>query len=288
MEITAAQVSALREKTGVGMMQCKKALAESGGDMEKAVDILRKQGAAVAVKRADKVAKEGGVFLGQAQNRFAAVELNCETDFVAKSPDFLELAKFALDGVLTGKYADVNALKSAPAGGQNLEGRINELLAKIGENISVRRFSTVNVGANELCAQYSHMGGKIGVLVKLGWQGSPSSPQELQLLAKDLAMQVAAAHPLAVNESGVSTEIIAKEREIYKEQVAADPATKPEFADRVVDGKLKKFLKEVSLEDQAFVKDPKQTVKGLLKATADKLGLSSLLVVEFVRLELGK
>lgn len=288
MQITASMVNALREKTGVGMMQCKKALTETEGDMDKAVELLRKQGAAVAAKRADKEAKEGKVFLGETASKVVAFELGCETDFVANGDDYKLLSADILKALLENNVDTVDALMAIKVGALDLAGRTAEVLAKIGENISVRKLAVVSVGANEVAASYSHMGGKIGVVAKISYEGTPKDAEALKTVAKDVAMQVAAFSPAAINEAGVDPALIAKEREIALEQIKNEGKTKADFMERAVDGRVKKVLKEICLEDQEFFKDSKQQVKGYLKAVAAEQGLANISINQFVRFERGK
>jgi len=288
MQITASMVNALREKTGVGMMQCKKALTETEGDMDKAVELLRKQGAAVAAKRADKESKEGKVFLGETDSKVVAFELGCETDFVAGGDDYKVLAADILKALLENNIDSVEALMAVKVGALDIAGRIAEVLAKIGENISVRKLAVVPVAANEVAASYAHMGGKIGVVAKIAFEGEAKNAEALKAIAKDVAMQVAAFNPVAINESGVDPEVIAKEREIALEQIKNEGKTKADFMERAVEGRVKKVLKEICLEDQEFFKDSKQQVKGYLKAAAAEQGLANLSIVQFVRFERGK
>lgn len=288
MDITASMVNALREKTGVGMMQCKKALTETQGDIEAAVDLLRKQGAAVAAKRADKEAKEGAILLATNASKAVVVEINCETDFVAKSDDFQALSKDVVNALLSNTIADIDALLAVKIGNIDINGRFSEVMAKIGEKISVRRIASMSYGANEIVVTYSHLQGKAGAVVKLAYAGTPSDMAELQALAKDIAMQAVAFDAVAIDETGVPAEIIAKEREIAKEQIILAGKTKPDFVDRQVDGRVKKFLEGICLESQAFLRDSKVTVKDHAQATATKLGLSSLKIAQFMKFELGK
>lgn len=288
MQITASMVNALREKTGVGMMQCKKALTETEGDMEKAVELLRKQGAAVAAKRADKEAKEGSVFLGETAGKVVAFELSCETDFVAGGDDFKLLGSDILNALLQNNITTTEELLQVKVGAISIADRIADVLAKIGENISVRKLAVVSVASNEAVATYSHMGGKIGVVAKIAFEGTPKDASALKAIAKDIAMQVAAFSPVAINEAGVNPEVIAKEREIALEQIKNEGKTKPDFMERAVEGRVKKVLKEICLEDQEFFKDSKQQVKSYLKAAATEQGLESITVSQFVRFERGK
>ncbi|MDR2732785.1 MAG: translation elongation factor Ts [Fibromonadaceae bacterium] len=287
--ITAQMVNQLREKTGVGMMKCKEALTASEGDIEKAVEYLRKQGAAVAAKRADKDANEGVVFVGLAASKAFAFELTCETDFVAKGDDFQKLGADIVSVLNEKDVSSVEDLLKQPVGSITVAGRIEEVLAKIGEKIEVRKLVVLSLGANEAAAVYSHLGGKIGSVVKLAFEGTPNGGKEaVQATAKSIALHVTASNPSALDESGLPPELVAKEREIAKEQVVNEGKTKPEFLDRAVDGRVKKALKQLCLLDQEFYSDAKKTVSGVLEEEQKKLGLSKLSVVQFVRFEKGK
>lgn len=296
MQITASMVNELRQKTGVGMMQCKKALTETEGDMEKAVELLRKQGAAVAAKRADKAANEGKIFLVDASTRGVAFELSCETEPVSKNEDFCALADLATAAVKANDIRSVEALKEAEVDGVKVNDRLQDVLVKIQENIDFRKLAVVDCNENEALGFYSHMNGKIGVIVRLAYEGTPSDKDALVRTAKDIAMQAAAFAPVAVNSAAVPAEKIEKEREIARAQIELQAqqtgkATKPEFVERQLDGRVAKVLKEIVLEDQEFFmsdKNPKKlSVKDYLTSLASGFGLSSLKVVDFVRFERG-
>ena len=288
MVITASMVNALREKTGVGMMQCKKALTETQGDVEKAVELLRKQGAAVATKRADKEAKEGVILLSAQNGKAVVVEINCETDFVAKSDDFKALSQDVLNALLANEIETVDQLLAVKVGAIDINGRFSDVMAKIGEKISVRRLSSFKYTATDSVFAYSHLGGKAGALVKLAYTGTPSDAAELTALTKDVAMQAVVFDAVSIDETGVPAELIAKEREIAKDQIINEGKTKAEFVDRQVEGRIKKFLQGVCLESQAYLRDSKVSVKDHVNATATKLGLSSLKISQFIKYELGK
>lgn len=292
MQITASMVNELRQKTGVGMMQCKKALTETDGDMEKAVELLRKQGAAVAAKRADKAANEGKIYLVDASNRGVAFELSCETEPVSKNEDFCALADLATKAVKENDIRSVEALKDACVDGVKINDRLQDVLVKIQENIDFRKLAVVDCNENEALGFYSHMNGKIGVIVRLAYEGNPSDKEALVRTAKDIAMQAAAFAPVAVNSAAVPAETIEKEREIARAQIEnSGKATKPEFVDRQIEGRVAKVLKEIVLEDQEFFmsdKNPKKlNVKDYLTSLASGFGLTSLKVVDFVRFERG-
>jgi len=287
--ITAQTVNSLREKTGVGMMKCKDALVACDGDIEKAVEYLRKQGAAVAAKRADKDAKEGSVFVGSTENKAFAFELTCETDFVSKGEDFVKLGSDIAEAIKAGEVASIEEVLKLPVGSLTVASRIDEVLAKIGEKIEIRKFAVLPIAANEAAAYYSHLGGKIGTVVKLAFEGTPNGGKEaVQAAAKIIALHVTASNPVALDESGLVPELVAKERDIAKEQVINEGKTKPEFLDRAVEGRVKKALKQLCLLDQEFYSDAKKTVSGVLAEEQKKLGVSKLSVVQFIRFEKGK
>ena len=296
MQITASLVNELRQKTGVGMMQCKKALTETDGDMEKALELLRKQGAAVAAKRADKAAKEGRVYLIETADKAAAFELTCETEPVSNNDDFVALANMAIKAVETQAIASVEDLKNAVVDGVKINDRLQDVLVKIQENIDFRKFAEIKKVPNSVFGVYSHMKGKIGVITELAFEGS-ADEAALKQAAKDIAMQAAAFAPVALNDAAVPAETIEKEREIARAQIELQAqqtgkATKPEFVERQLQGRVAKVLKEIVLEDQEFFmteKNPKKlSVKDYLQeVVAKQLGLSSLKVVNFIRFERG-
>ena len=292
MQITASLVNELRQKTGVGMMQCKKALTETDGDMEKALELLRKQGAAVAAKRADKAAKEGRVYLIETAEKAAAFELTCETEPVSNNDDFVALAALATKAVETQAISSVEDLKNSVVDGVKINDRLQDVLVKIQENIDFRKFAEIKKVPNSVFGVYSHMKGKIGVITELAFEGS-ADEAALKQAAKDIAMQAAAFAPVALNDAAVPAETIEKEKEIAKAQIeASGKAPKPEFLQRQIDGRVAKVLKEIVLEDQEFFmseKNPKKlSVKDYLQeVVAKQLGLTSLKVVNFIRFERG-
>lgn len=294
--ITASLVNELRQKTGVGMMQCKKALTETDGDLDKAIELLRKQGAAVAAKRADKAAKEGRIYLIETADKAAAFELSCETEPVSNNDDFVALANLAVKAVETQAISSVEDLKNAVVDGKKVNDILQDVLVKIQENIDFRKFAEIKKSANSVFGVYSHMKGKIGVITELAYEGS-ADEAALKAAAKDIAMQAAAFAPVALNDAAVPAETIEKEREIARAQIEAQAQatgkqTKPEFVERQLDGRVAKVLKEIVLEDQEFFmseKNPKKlNVKDYLQeVVAKQLGLSSLKVVNFIRFERG-
>ncbi len=271
MAIGAAAVKELRERTGAGMMDCKRALVEAGGDLDQASELLRKSGQAKADKKAARVAAEGTVLVKGTTdgNKYVVVEVNSETDFVAKDENFAGFAAAVAEAALTGEYTNVAALMASESNGKTLETTRQELVAKVGENIAVRRFQVLQ--SSETIGSYSHMG-RIGVLVEL--QGGDSG------LARDLAMQVAATSPRYVSAAEVPEDELAKEREILAAQALQEG--KPEdIVQKMVEGRLRKYLDEVTLTGQPFVKDPDLKVEKLL-AAVDASALS------FVRYEVGE
>ena len=267
--VTAALVKELRERTAAGMMDCKKALEEAAGDIELAIENMRKSGQAKAAKKAGRIAAEGVIFARTEGNVAVMIELNSETDFVAKDASFMAMGQKIADIAATQKIADVDALKAADFGnGESVELTITNLIAKIGENMNLRRVMLVE-GDN--LGTYVH-GSRIGVITKL--TGGSSE------LAKDLAMHVAANSPQFVKPEDVSAEVVAKEREIQID-IAINSGKPKEIAEKMVEGRMKKFTGEVSLTGQPFVKDPSMTVAELLK----KEGAD---VVSFTRFEVGE
>ena len=254
-QITAAMVKELREKTGAGMMDCKKALAETDGDQAKSIDYLREKGIAKAGKKADRVAAEGvvGAYVSDDAKVGSVVEVNCETDFVANTDNFHAMVDKIAKHIADTNPADVDALNDSVMDGKKVSDFITEQIATIGEKISIRRFARYETAGR--VASYIHMGGKIGVLVEL-------TGGEAQL-GKDVAMQIAAANPSCVDRAGVDPAALAHEREVLKAQALEEG--KPEkIVEKMVDGRINKYYKEVCLVEQSFVKDPEQTIKQVL------------------------
>jgi len=275
MAVTAEAVKILRERTGAGMMECKKALVEANGDLDAAAEAMRKAGLAKADKKASRVAAEGVIVLERSADgkRAAVVEVNCETDFVAREKDFQNFASAVAKVALEQNPASVESLGSlAIAGGQLVEDVRRELIAKIGENITVRRFQVVEAPA--VVGAYLH-GTRIGALVAMK-SGDDA-------VAKDIAMHVAAINPARVTAAEVPADEVAKEKGVFVEQAAQDPknAGKPrELLEKIVEGKVRKWLNEITLMGQPFVKDDKQTVEQYLKKAGGE-------VLSIVRYEVG-
>lgn len=275
MEISADLVKQLRERTGAGMMECKKALAATQGDLEAAVEHMRKTGLAKADKRAARTAAEGGIVIAVSDNRQEGVilEVNCETDFVAKGEEFIDFSHKAVTAALNAQLDDLAALGNLPyTAGQTLDEKRREMVAKIGENIQMRRFARF-MDSSATVHSYLH-GNRIGVLLALA--GGDDA------LGKDIAMHIAAIRPLAIDENGLPAEVVAKEREIILANVAETESKKPaEIQQKIAEGRLKKFFAENTLVGQPFVKDPNQTVGQLLAAKNAK-------VLKFYRFEVGE
>jgi len=270
MSISASMVKELRERTGAGMMECKKALVEVDGDLDAAAEFLRKSGQAKADKKAGRVAADGRVIVAQDGNKAVIVEVNSETDFVAKDENFVGFAEAVAAAALTSGTTDVAALASEKlADGQTVESARTELIQKVGENIGVRRVQAIT--SEGVIANYTH-GARIGAIVAL--DGGDEA------LARDVAMHVAATNPMCIDESGVSKETLENERRILTEQ--AEGSGKPaEIVEKMVMGRVNKFLKEITLLGQPFVKDPDVTVGKLLSG-------AEATVTAFVRFEVGE
>lgn len=278
--ISASMVKDLREKTGVGMMECKKALEENTGDIEKAIVWLRERGMSRAAKKADRIAAEGMVhfLIGDKGNSAVLLEVNCETDFVSKNEEFrnfvAETAKLALNSNIN----DIDALASMKmASGTTVDETIKGLIQKIGENMKLRRVQTISAQDAEI-AGYAHMGGKIGTLAVLEGATGPA----IKEVAKDIAMHIAAAFPRYLNRTEVDATELNQERDIARKKLVEEK--KPEaMIDKILEGQMNKFYKEVCLVEQAFVKDPEISITKLLEKTDKNLKLT-----KFLRFQLGE
>ena len=285
MEITSGMVKELREKTGAGLMDCKTALVSVSGDMEKAIDALRTKGLAAAAKKSSRIASEGLVAAHIEENIGTLVEVNCETDFVAKNEEFATLARELASQVNVKAPVDVDEALLLQGNNSTIDERITELTAKIGEKLSFRRFERFEVPRGDgMIVPYIHMGGKIGVLVALTGVGPDNA--EVAALAKDLAMQVAAANPAYVRREDVPASVIEHEKSIYREQ--ARVSGKPEkILDKIAEGKLDKFFGDFCILEQAFIKDPDKKV-GQLLADAGKAAGKEIKIKAFVRFQVGE
>ena len=286
--ITASMVKELRELTGAGMMNCKKALSECEGNVERAVEILREKGLAAAAKKAGRVAAEGIVktYITEDGKKASIVEVNCETDFVSINEAFIAFADNVAKQVALNDYADVDELKAAKYiadEAMTVTEALTTLIAKIGENMDLRRFKKLSV-ENGAINSYIHGGGKIGVIVEL--ESNTEKVEEVKALAREVAMQVAASNPLYLDRNSVDQENLEKEREIYKVQALNEG--KPEkIVNKMVEGRINKYLKEVCLVDQLWVKNGDLTISKLLEEEGKKLG-AEISVKAFVRFEKGE
>ncbi len=284
-DITASMVKELREMTGAGMMECKKALVEAEGDMDKAVDVLRTRGLAAVAKKAGRATNEGTVMaiVSDDATAGAVVELNCETDFVGMNEKFKAYAEKIAKAALASKPADLDALKAADAEGETVEAVVTDAIHTLGENIQLARFAVEEGGA---VSSYIHGGGKIGVLVKFDVDGIDAASAEFKQYGRDVAMQVAAAAPVAANREAVDPAVVEHEKSIYVAQAAE--SGKPEaIQEKIATGRLEKFFKENTLTEQAYVKNPDQSVAEYTAEVAKKLG-GTIAIVDFKRFVLGE
>ena len=269
MEITASLVKELRERTGAGMMDCKAALSDARGDIEIAIEVMRKSGAAKAAKKAGRIAAEGIISIKLNENDIVILEVNCETDFVTKDESFLSFVDNVIQVISNNNVSDVDELLKLNSGNQTIEEANQQLIAKIGEKITIRRFQKSSI--QNQTGTYLH-GIRIGVIVEI--KGGSEE------LAKDIAMHIAASRPLFINEDQVSQEILNKEKEIYTAQ--AQESGKPaDIVEKMIEGRLKKFIKEITLLGQPFVKDPEKSIEKILKSSNAK-------VLSFIRYEVGE
>jgi len=280
--ISASMVKELREKTGAGMLDCKNALDETDGDLEKALEALRKKGIASAEKKSGRLASEGLIYIHQEGNSAVLVEVNCETDFVGKNEDFQNFVKSVGQHVFQKKPVSLEEMLSQEfaGSGKTVEEATKDMVIKIGENISVRRFQILEAGEGESLGAYTHMGSKIGSIVKVAGDSGKVSEKDI----RGIAMHVAAVAPRFVRSDQIPAEVLAKEKEIYLAQMK--DSGKPEnILEKIVEGKVKKFGSEVCVEEQVFIKDPegKSTVAKFLKGLDPKAQ-----VVEFVRFQVGE
>ncbi len=288
MAFTAQDVKKLRETTGCGMMDCKKALTEADGNFDKAIELLREKGLAAAAKKAGRIAAEGMVYAvaDTAAKVGVVVEVNAETDFVAKNEMFQTFVKDVAEVVKTQNPADVDALLACAMNGTTVEAALKDKILVIGENIKIRRF----VRFEGVCAAYVHGGGSHGVLVAFDTDDATAAKPEFAAFGKDVAMQVAAANPSYLDEASVPASVIEKEKEILLAQISNDEklAGKPEPVKvKMVEGRIGKFYKENCLVEQAFVKDPDISVGKYVENTAKELG-AGIKVLKFARFEKGE
>lgn len=287
-DINPALVKTLREKTNAGMMDCKRALTEAGGDIEKAEALLRTKGIASAGKKASRHAKEGSVvsFIQPSGKVGVLVEINCETDFVAKNDIFTKFVKEITEEIAASKSASLEELlESAQSNGIIFKDAIATTIAALGENIVIRRFERYSVAGEGTVASYIHLQGKVGVLVEISCGSEATSKSDsFRDFVKDITLQIAAAHPIVISRDQVDATLVASEREIYKAQMAGKPDN---IVEKIVDGKMDKFYSGTCLLEQACIKNPDLTVKELLavkeKELSDKISIN-----RFVRYALGE
>lgn len=285
MSITASMVAELRDKTGAGMMDCKKALTETGGNMEEAIDLLRKKGLSAAAKKSGRVAAEGLVVAAGEGSMGVLVEVNAETDFVAKNEAFQKFAATVAEVVLRQGPSDLDALKvlEFPGSGRSVVEELTHQIATIGENMNIRRFVRFEA-APGVVAAYIHGGGKIGTLVEL--RTAKADAPQVAALAKQLAMHVAAANPQYLVRADVPADVLERERDIMS--VKAKESGKPDnIIPKIVEGQLNKFYGEVCLTEQAYVIDPDQKIEQVVKALAKELG-TEITLSRFARYQLGE
>ena len=282
MSFSAKDVMKLREKTGCGMMDCKKALTHSNGDESAAIDYLREQGLAAANKKAGRIASEGIAFSMDTPKGGVIIEVNSETDFVAKNEDFQNFVKLCAKCAMESQVKDVDSLLEVNEDGRSIKELLNEKILKIGENIKIRRFDCFK----GLCSSYVHAGGKIAVLVNFECGSDVYNNEEFKSMAKDIAMQIAASHPLYLNQSEVPQEVIEHEKKILADQAISQG--KPEaIAKRMVEGKIGKYFKENCLLNQEFVKDSSMTVSQYVDKVSKSIGVN-ISVSRFARYERGE
>lgn len=290
MAFTAADVKALREKTGVGMMDCKKALTEANGDMDRAIDVLREKGLAASAKKAGRIAAEGIVlaYTDEAKKVSVLVEVNSETDFVAKNEKFVNYVTAVAKTIADTNPADVDELLAKPLAGdtRTVQENLQDMVLSIGENMKIRRFERVE----GITTSYIHGGGSVGVLVMFDTDDKTAATDAFKVMGKDVAMQIAAMSPAYLDEASVPADVLAHEKEITKAQLAEDPkmAGKPEqVLAKIVDGKIVKYFKENCLLDQAFVKDGDMNVAKYVASVAKELG-ADIKVTGFIRYAKGE
>lgn len=290
MAFSAKDVAALRERTSCGMMDCKKALTEADGDMEKAVDLLREKGLAASAKKAGRIAAEGTVFayVDSEKKTGTVIEINAETDFVAKNANFMSFVETCAKTVIENSPADVEALSACKASGsdETIADMLREKILTIGENIKIRRF--VKYDGNVV--SYVHAGGKIGVLVQFATSDEIAAKDEFVAFGKDIAMQIAAVNPQYLKSDDVPAEIVDKEKAILTEQLNNDEKNKNKPAniiEKIVAGRIGKFYEEICLLDQAFVKDSDIKVSQYVANTAKALG-GDISIVAYTRFEKGE
>jgi elongation factor Ts len=282
MAITLDQIKELRAKTGAGMADCKKALEEASGDLEKSIEILRKKGAMLAAKRADKITNEGAIKDAFSEDRTAGaiVEVNCETDFVAKGDDFQNFSKSVADAALSAGSSDIDTVLKTQVNGLSVQEHLDALMGKVGEKIEVKRVKYVT-SKDGFISDYIHFGSKLGGLV--AFKGNKN--EESLDLGKKIAMQLVAMNPISVSRDQITADVIEKEKDIYKTQLLNE-GKKENILDKIIGNKIEKFYQENCLMEQAFIQDEKKSIGDLIKDYNKKSG-DNLEILEIVRFQLG-
>ncbi|MDA7499378.1 translation elongation factor Ts [Akkermansiaceae bacterium] len=287
--ITASLVKELREKTGVAMMECKNALKETEGDIDAAIKILRERGEAKAEKKASRDANEGIIVAALAESGKSGilVEINCETDFVAKNENFQAFVGEVAATVLAGNVTDLEAAKALPKGDETLEGFIKTKVLEMGENLQFRRFDRLTLNGEGAVASYIHLGGKVGVLIEVSSEKAETASSEIfKDLVKDLTLHIAATSPAGLKREDIPAELVESEKDIFRKQM--EGAGKPaDILEKIIEGKLGKFYSERCLLEQGFVKEPDTAIKSLLEAKGKELG-DTITVNSFLRFGLGE
>ena len=287
--ITASLVKELREQTGAGMMECKNALKETEGDIDAAIKYLRERGDLKAAKKADRAAKEGVVAAQISEDGKSGilVEVNCETDFVARNENFQAFVDEVASTVATSDAQDLEAAMALPKGDQTLEGYIKTKVLELGENLQFRRFERLNVSGEGAVASYIHLGGKVGVLIAVNAEKAESASNDaFRNLVKDLTLHIAASAPVGLGREDIPADLVEAEKDIFRKQMEGQ--NKPaDILEKIISGKLGKFYSEHCLLEQGFVKDPDTTIQGLLEAQGKEVG-DTLAIERFVRFQLGE
>ncbi|HAT19197.1 MAG: translation elongation factor Ts [Roseibacillus sp.] len=289
MSITASQVKELRDRTNAGMMECKKALQETDGDIEAAIKKLREAGAIKAAKKAGRAAKEGVVTsqIDSDSKHGILAEVNCETDFVAKNENFQSFVGELVDTVAASGATDLEAANALSHGEGTIEDFVKAKVIELGENLQFRRLTRYDMESSGLVASYIHLGGKVGVLVEVGCDNDGTAAKdEFRILVKDLTLHIAALSPAGITREDIPSDLIKSEKDLFRKQMA-DSGKPPEILEKIIEGKLGKFYSERCLLEQAFVKDPDITVGKLLEAKGGDIG-DTLSIRRFVRYALGE
>ena len=289
--ITASLVNELRKKTNAGMMDCKKALTETNGDLEAAVDYLRKKGIAKAAGKADREASEGIIAarLSDDGKSGILIEVNCETDFVSRNENFVTFVNTIADTLAGSDAKTLAEALQVNVGDLTVEDFIKAKVIELGENMQLRKFERFEMADNGAIAQYIHMGGKVGVLVEVSAdQGGTAAKEEFQSMIKDITLHIAAANPKGLSREDIPADVVEKEKEVFRGQLANEAKPKPaEIIEKIIEGKIGKYFAESCLLEQAFVKDPDTTVGKLVETTGKQVG-DTLVVRRFVRFGLGE